>query len=193
MPWQALTTLASPSPQFWRFATTGVPPGFIVVVLHNKEVKHSKRSALSRSCFIVSTASVLLGVLSFFRAVSFCVHLCVLASSECSRMGGRRRRSTRTDFSGAVTAATSFSSSLVTFLLEWFVLMIEAPDAILLHSNEARTHAIRENWNIEASRTIAGALTREPWRCHVASGARKSAEIYENLPTTLRLELRAPT
>ena len=35
------------------------------------EVKHSKRSGLCRSCFIVSTASVLLGVLSFFRAVSF--------------------------------------------------------------------------------------------------------------------------
>ena len=35
------------------------------------EVKHSKRSGLSRWCFIVSTASVLLGVLSFFRAVSF--------------------------------------------------------------------------------------------------------------------------
>ena len=37
---------------------------------------------------------------------------------------------------------------------------------------------IRQNWNIEASRTIAGALTREPWRCHVASGARKSAENF---------------
>ena len=35
------------------------------------EVKHSKRSSLCRWCFIVSPASVLLGVLSFFRAVSF--------------------------------------------------------------------------------------------------------------------------
>ena len=57
------------------------------------EVKHSKRSSLCRSCFIVSTASVLLGVLSFFRAVNFCIHLCVLASSECSRMGGPGPRS----------------------------------------------------------------------------------------------------
>ena len=35
------------------------------------EVKHSKRSGLSRWCFIVPPAPVLLGVLSFFRAVSF--------------------------------------------------------------------------------------------------------------------------
>ena len=52
------------------------------------EVKHSKRSGLSRWCFIVSPASVLLGVLSDFRAVNCCVHLCVLASCDCSRMGG---------------------------------------------------------------------------------------------------------
>ena len=55
------------------------------------EVKHSKRSSLCRSCFIVSTASVLLGVLSFFRAVSFCIYLCVLASSECARVDGAKR------------------------------------------------------------------------------------------------------
>ena len=57
------------------------------------EVKHSKRSSLCRWCFIVSPASVLLGVLSDFRAVSFGVYLCVLASSECSRMGGPGPRS----------------------------------------------------------------------------------------------------
>ena len=57
-------------------------------IAHPPEVKHSKRSSLCRSCFIVSTASVLLGVLSDFRAVNFAVYLCVLASSECSRTDG---------------------------------------------------------------------------------------------------------
>ena len=57
------------------------------------EVTHSKRSSLCRSCFIVSAVSVLLGVFSFFRAVSFRICLCVLALSECSRMGGPGPRS----------------------------------------------------------------------------------------------------
>ena len=57
------------------------------------EVDHSKRSGLSRWCFIVSPVSVLLGILSDFRAVSFDVVLCVLASSECSRTDGPERRS----------------------------------------------------------------------------------------------------
>ena len=76
------------------------------------EVKHSKRSSLCRSCFIVSTASVLLGVLSFFRAVNFCVHLCVLASSECSRMGGPGPRSSDRVFRACDDKRHRFS--------EWF-------------------------------------------------------------------------
>ena len=52
------------------------------------EVNRYVECGLCRWCFIVSTASVLLGVLSDFRAVNFGVCLCVLASSECSRTGG---------------------------------------------------------------------------------------------------------
>ena len=52
------------------------------------EVDHSKCSGLSRWCFIVLPVSVLLGVLSDFRAVNFGVVLCVLASSEFSRTDG---------------------------------------------------------------------------------------------------------
>ena len=54
-------------------------------------MKHSKRSGLSRWCFIVSTASVLLGILSFFRAVSFPADQIVLASSEYARVDGAKR------------------------------------------------------------------------------------------------------
>ena len=70
-----------------RFVWWSAAPG------PRREVKHSKRSSLSRWRFIVSTASVLLGVLSLFRAVNFCICPCVLASSECSRMGGPGPRS----------------------------------------------------------------------------------------------------
>ena len=57
------------------------------------EVNRYVGSSLSRWCFIVSAVSVLLGVLSFFRAVNFCICPCVLASSECSRMDGPGPRS----------------------------------------------------------------------------------------------------
>ena len=43
--------------------------------------------------FAFSLIWVYLGVLSFFRAVSFCICPCVLASRECSRMGGPGPRS----------------------------------------------------------------------------------------------------
>ena len=72
-------------------------------------------------------------------------------------------------FSGVVTAARSFSLMAVTFLLEWFVMMIEVPRRSTYVSIGTEERTLRENWNIEASRTIAGALTRAPWRCHVAS------------------------
>ena len=62
-------------------------------------------------------------------------------------------------------------------VLEKLVLLaIEESDGcfyILMMS--AKFRMVR-NYDIEASRTIAGALARSPWRCHVASGARKSAE-----------------
>ena len=35
-----------------------------------------------------------------------------------------------------------------------------------------------QNWNIEASRTIAGALTRQRLRCHVASGSQKISQNF---------------
>ena len=106
---------------------------------NDHEVKHSKRSSLCRSCFIVSTASVLLGVLSFFGAVSFCIYLCVLASSECSRMGGPGPRSSDRIFFKSVTKKTYFHKSL------WQTQIIRSPGhrsacCMPLHSNEARTH-----------------------------------------------------
>ena len=75
--------------------------------------------------------------------------------------------------SKVVTAVRSFSLKSATFLLEWFVMMIEVPKRSFYVSISTEERTLRENWNIEASRTIAGALTRAPWRCHVASGARK--------------------
>ena len=63
--------------------------------------------------------------------------------------------------SGVVTAATSFSLKSVTFLLEWFVMMIEVPKRSSYVSISTEERTLRENWNIEASRTIAGALTRQ--------------------------------
>ena len=58
-----------------------------------REVNRYVECGLCRLCLIVSPVSVLLGILSDFRAVSLSVYLCVLASSECSRMGGPGPRS----------------------------------------------------------------------------------------------------
>ena len=80
--------LAAPHAMFPPTATATLrPAGQSAVGFLREEVKHSKCSSLSRWCFIVSTASVLLGVLSFFRAVSFAADQIVLASSECARVG----------------------------------------------------------------------------------------------------------
>ena len=54
---------------------------------HVFEVNRYVGSSLSRWCFIVPAVSVLLGVLSFFRAVSFAADQIVLASRECARVG----------------------------------------------------------------------------------------------------------
>ena len=69
--------------------------------------------------------------------------------------------------SGVVTAATSFSPMAVTFLLEWFVMMIEVPKRSTYVSIGTEERTLRENWNIEASRSIAGALTRRRLRWRV--------------------------
>ena len=104
--------------------------------------------------------------------------------SGFKRMRARGRGETAINanhFSGVVTAARSFSLKSATFLLEWFVMMIEVPKRSFYVSNSTEERTLRENWNIEASRTIAGALTRQRLRCHVASGSRKSAKINEIL------------
>ena len=80
---------------------------------------------------------------------------------------------TRTCFSGVVTAARSFSLKSVTFLLEWFVMMIEKPKRSFYILMKPERFSLRENRNFEASRTIAGALTRLWLRCVCLLGARK--------------------
>ena len=83
---------------------------------------------------------------------------------------------------------------------------IEAPVVSPYIPAKSGTPIFAINWNIEASRTIAGALARQRLRCHVASGTRKTAEINENLSMSPaisdddddgdgdgELELRAPT
>ena len=67
----------------------------------------------------------------------------------------------------------------VTFLLEWFVMMIEVPQRSTYVSKSTEERALRENWNIEASRTIAGALTRRPLRCHVRVCGHRSQKISQ--------------
>ena len=102
------------------------------------EVKHSKRSGLCRSCFIVSTASVLLGVLSFFRAVSFCIYLCVLASSECARVDGAKRHQ-REPFQWGCDGSDIIFIEVRHIPTGMVRYDDRSAQAILLHSNEART------------------------------------------------------
>ena len=77
------------------------------------EAKHSKRSSLCRSCFIVSTASVLLGVLSFF-ALSVFAFTCAFWLRASVRAWAGQGRDRATEFFGSVTSATSFSQIFVT-------------------------------------------------------------------------------
>ena len=81
--------------------------------------------------------------------------------------------------SGVVTFYFSFSLMAVTFLLEWFVMMIEVPQRPTYVSIGTEERTLRENWNIEASRTIAGALTRRPLRCHVRGCGHPSQKISQ--------------
>jgi hypothetical protein len=112
-----------------------------------------------------------------FIRFSRCQFCCRPNRSGFKRMCARGRGETAINAnhsSGVVTKKKWFSLKSVTFLLKWFVMMIEVPKRsfYVFISTEERT--LRENWKIEASRTIAGALTRPARRCHVASGGRKS-------------------
>ena len=156
------------------------------------EVKHSKRSGLCRSCFIVSTASVLLGVLSFFRAVSFCIYLCVLASSECARVDGAKRHQ-REPFQWGCDGSDIIFIEVRHIPTGMVRYDDRSAQAILLHSNEARTilyagKLVYRSFAYDRRSTDARAV--EVPRSEIT---RKSPEINENLSMSPRLQLRAPT
>ena len=115
--------------------------------------------------------------------------------SGFKRMRARGRGETAINanhFSGVVTFYFSFSLMAVTFLLEWFVMMIEVPKRSTYILMKPERTGIRQNSNIEASRTIAGALTRLAKREFEVIQARKSPEKDANSQSTPSLESALP-
>ena len=104
------------------------------------------------------------GFYPFFALSVFPQSKCVLASSECARVDGAKRHQ-REPFQWSCDGSDIIFIEVRHIPTGMVRYDDRSAQAILLHSNEARTISLRENWNIEASRTIAGALTRLWLRC----------------------------
>ena len=95
--------------------------------------------------------------------------------------------------SRAVTAARSFSQKSVTFLLEWFVMMIEVPKRSTYVSIGTDSRPLWGNWNIEPSRAIPRRKTRPPAGRRCSSDTAKSTVFSPKSAMSLRFGERAHT